>query len=1218
MPEKNPLEGVSLDQLDLSDKETRDYVSKYVDMSDPETAAYFKTFEKPADVPMMGGADGIVMPRHGSTTKTTWDDRLREAQGVRPGLDPENEFGGPRFFENGLPNPFSTVRDIVDVGARGLEYLGAGINTGLDLLDTASEKSGLADALSVGGNKFLPGSAIGALGEAFPLGGAEAGIANPAASAVSRLSPELEKAYIAVSKTGTPEDIVDFTTQVGHPMSLEDAQSFVAKREAAGGRTQDTVTYQQQELPFEAQPSLPFDKKPEQLLEEKLQTEAKNFKTESPQEDLPDFRQRELPLEKPYHQQSFDFGEDAPKQKAINSRDTGEVISSEVKAGVDHINKITDGWENAPSIEVFDNFDKDPDLDPDAIGVTRPDGSVAVSMKNVLAEAERAKVDPEDVLSAVTYHESLGHYGLSQRFGDGLDRFMEGLYNNSTKFKADVDAWRKNNPDDYADDINPLARASEEVLAKMSENGRIAPTLMNRLRNYVKGIGREMGLQLKYSDREIKSILGMAHDAVINGKGRDVSLNDFRYMKGGSFGESPNGTRQGRMSQTDPERADERTIIPNYTGKRNVEDILRDVSPEKTRESWAEWIDEAGNFKNQGNVAKSLATGAEPPELLAAEQYLLKSANRISDLQRKVADGTASEREQYLFEKELERASTVAKNIDDVVSNAARLLNARKIEIATDKSLSDGIRNMMSSLKPEDLKDPDKLKAIAGRLEKVEKHDKRIEAYRKTLEVSANLLGIPRSIMSSVDLSAPLRQGLMLIGTKAYWKNLLPMFKYAFNDSSYVSAMKSIEQSPNYSLMKRGGLAVDVTEEAFPSAWADRIWGIKHPVRGSERAYNGFLSKLRADTFDQYVKMYNDAGIDLAHDSKALKDVAKYINSATGRGSIGRLDHAAPLLSSVLFSPRLMASRIDLLSRSLRPSTYLELSPIVRKQYFKNMLAVGSLAYVTTKIAKELFGADVEDDPRSSDFAKIKVNNTRYDILGGFGQYITLAARLSTNEKKNAKGEVVELGSRPGAPNALEVLYDFMTNKAAPIAGIGADYLRGKTAIGEPVTAEGELASHAIPLFLQDAYDVYKEEGVKGIPMSIPGIFGVGLQTYDPHLGYDAYGRDLKQLLHEDVEETNPTILEVGRLHDDAGYTGLPEAPSKFSDDGEKFELSQEEKDQWQRRMGEYTLQYLTEDMSTNEYLIGADEERIEVVKKAHRDAYEDAKADYFTDRGDQ
>ena len=52
----DPFGGIGLDQIDLSDPETRKYVSQYVDMNDPETKEYFNSF----DVPATAGPSGAT------------------------------------------------------------------------------------------------------------------------------------------------------------------------------------------------------------------------------------------------------------------------------------------------------------------------------------------------------------------------------------------------------------------------------------------------------------------------------------------------------------------------------------------------------------------------------------------------------------------------------------------------------------------------------------------------------------------------------------------------------------------------------------------------------------------------------------------------------------------------------------------------------------------------------------------------------------------------------------------------------------------------------------------------------------------------------------------------------------------------------------------------------------------------------------------------------
>lgn len=217
-----------------------------------------------------------------------------------------------------------------------------------------------------------------------------------------------------------------------------------------------------------------------------------------------------------------------------NSKAYKQQVTDSANGMVDHVNTMIEGWENAPTFEVYDNFKTLKDVDNDALGAATGDGRVLINAQNVLAEAKRAKKSPEEILSAVTYHEALGHYGLAQKFGDGLEAVLNQMYTNSSPtFKNKVDKWLADNPNEYANDPNRELRAAEEVLAEMSENGQLPVTFVNKITNLVKDFARQMGLNLKFSEREIKTILGMSHAAVVSGKGRDVVGNGFRYMYAG-------------------------------------------------------------------------------------------------------------------------------------------------------------------------------------------------------------------------------------------------------------------------------------------------------------------------------------------------------------------------------------------------------------------------------------------------------------------------------------------------------------------------------------------------------------------------------------------------------------------------------------------------------------------------------------------------------------
>lgn len=1127
--------------------------------------------------------------------------RLTEAQGVRPGLDPDNEFGGDRFI-NGIPNPLSTVRDIADLAARGGEYVGAAFNTGLEKLDDAAVASGLADRLSVGGNKFLPGSAIGALTEAFPLGGAEIGMVNPAAAAARREFRSLAQQKFDAGATRAELDAL--AKEQGTDAFGPDLDVALEYRDKGGKGArifdEQPTPEEQLNLPMEEQHNLPFDRPlPE---EAKLKAEADAFVASKPEEPDLDFRQRELPLEQPQEQLRLNLEEPQPKAK------TPEAVRTPSDDVVDTINETVSDWKNSPEFKVHDSFDDIDELDSDALGSFDTEtGQIHINAKAVAEEAEARGITPQEMTKSVVFHEGLGHFGMEQRFRQTLDGILGNFYKKSADFRTTVDDWINDNPDAYGGELNPLARAAEEVLAEMSEKGTIPLKLQDQIKNYVKATVRKMGLNLDFSMREIKTILSQVHDDVVNGTKQEQIASGQRYMMR-RYGKESKGPLQGSMNSEDTGT----TPLANFRSKRNVEDILKENAPEKAAESWDDWIDQAGRERMTRSIATGLEKGTEVPQLLAAEKMLLESANRIFDLSRKSVDKGLSERETYLLGKEIESHQDMSKAVSEVVSNAARVLNSRKIEISSDKALSDGIRRMASRM---DVNDPESIKKA---VKAFEKGNKRAQRIAKILNVVAEATNLPRSLESSTDLSAPFRQGIFLVGEKEFWKNIMPMFKYFGSASNFKTMMDSIKDRPSYPMMERAGLALsdlgtDLTkrEEQFISTWAEKIPVYGRVVKASERAYSGFLNKLRADTFDSLLKDYKDAGIKIDGDIEKHKDMAKFINAATGRGSLGSWDKAAPALSGLFFSPRLMASRVQMLN----PAFYYKLDPVVRKRALKSLVKFGGVAATVAGLAK-MAGADVETDPRSSDFAKIKVGKTRYDILGGFGQYLTLGARIATNHTKNIKGEVKELGKGYGSKTRKDVAETFLENKFAPIPGFVRDYLQGQNPVGEEFSVtetdptKNAIGKLFIPLILQDFKEIIEEEGPKGALMGVPGIFGIGTQTYDVELGQDVFGRDVKELQDKDEDESDPAVLEVQRLNE-VSETPVVNPVGKTVG---KEKLSDEDYKEYQGLAGQYILEDINEVMKEPEWQDMTDEDKIEAIREITREARKAAREELFND----
>lgn len=386
----------------------------------------------------------------------------------------------------------------------------------------------------------------------------------------------------------------------------------------------------------------------------------------------------------------------------------------------------------------------------------------------------------------------------------------------------------------------------------------------------------------------------------------------------------------------------------------------------------------------------------------------------------------------------------------------------------------------------------------------------------KFKDVGMQTANIPRSIMASMDFSGALRQGVFFIGRpKRFFSAFKSQFKPFFSERAYQALSKEISSRPTAELMRENGLAITHIgrgltgrEEVFMSNFAERIPLIGRGVRASERAYVGFLNRMRADVFDDFVKDGISLGI---KDPKYLKDAANYVNTATGRGGLGPLEPAAVQLNTWFFSPRLLASRLNLIN----PAYYATLHPQVRKKALQDLFKFGSIALGVAGLAKA-GGADIGLDPRSADFMKLKFGNTRYDFLGGFQQPIRLAAQLISGKVvSSTTGKTMTLGEGYRGLTRTEIISRYLEYKQAPMVSFATGLIRGKTALGEKFDLPTEVANRFVPMVISDLQDLYKEKGFKGIPMASPAIFGVGVQSYGGVQSFGLNGKDYPKLNNE-------------------------------------------------------------------------------------------------------
>ncbi len=372
-------------------------------------------------------------------------------------------------------------------------------------------------------------------------------------------------------------------------------------------------------------------------------------------------------------------------------------------------------------------------------------------------------------------------------------------------------------------------------------------------------------------------------------------------------------------------------------------------------------------------------------------------------------------------------------------------------------------------------------------------------------------LNLPRALMASFDLSAPLRQGIGLIHTAEYWKSFNDMFKSFGSNEAFRGVMDSIEANPKFALAQDSGLAMtdllgtSNREEQIMSNLSEKIPVIGAGVRASNRAYTGFLNKLRMDSFSKLIDSAQDAGLDPVSNHYLRKQIAGYVNTATGRGSLGSMEKYAEGLNSVFFSPRLIASR----AKMLNPNTYIQMggtgiaSPeaaFLRKQYIKSALAMATAGTTVVELGR-LAGGEVSNDPTSSDFRKLKIGNARLDPYGGHQQFITATSRLLDAAYGSATGNESDYGPYK-KPTGLDTVGRFTRSKLNPVLGFAWSMLDNqREASGKPMNftsldpVENSVMNRFVPMLLQDVHDLALDDP-RLMPLAIPSAFGAGVQDY--------------------------------------------------------------------------------------------------------------------------
>lgn len=378
----------------------------------------------------------------------------------------------------------------------------------------------------------------------------------------------------------------------------------------------------------------------------------------------------------------------------------------------------------------------------------------------------------------------------------------------------------------------------------------------------------------------------------------------------------------------------------------------------------------------------------------------------------------------------------------------------------------------------------------------------------------AQLAGTPRALLASGDLSFGGRQAIAYatshpLSFARQFVKQFSFFKQGFqgdDSEAFDNLMGQIQSHKDYKLLKESPLAItdpfgispDAREEQFiGSHYAEKIPVLGRLVRGSDYAFTGLGNSLRANEFYSQIEQARNAGLEIT--PKLRDDIAEVINTATGRGNAKFLENHMKSLSTALFAPRLILSRVQMFN----PHYYLKLDPFARKEAIRNAVSLTGFAIGLLTAAKAA-GAQVGLNPNSSDFGKIKVGNTRLDFFGGYTQYIRLVSQLTSGTTiSSLSGRSAQVGTGFGQKSRKDIVSKFLENKENPIFSFGTTLLTGSDAVGNPVNPASpkdvskQVLNRFIPLVFQDVADMVTHKNslnpLVGAPLA---LVGVGTQTY--------------------------------------------------------------------------------------------------------------------------
>ena len=448
-------------------------------------------------------------------------------------------------------------------------------------------------------------------------------------------------------------------------------------------------------------------------------------------------------------------------------------------------------------------------------------------------------------------------------------------------------------------------------------------------------------------------------------------------------------------------------------------------------------------------------------------------------------------------------------------------------------------------------------------------------------KVMKGLSATSRTAMTTGELSFLLRQGNFRAWTRP--KDAIRSFAVAARSLVSPRYAQHMDDAFRFSRINRIGIDHELflgrfddgarllgREEVFMAEWLHKVPVLGRIVKAFERGYVSGLNQIRVDWFEEGFKIIEHTG--RAGDDDLITNFAKYVNNMTGRADIDNIAKANKTMRAmsetakqVLFAPRFAASKWNR-HRVAAQLMFGDNTPNAMRRLLAGDTVLRWRRYERLAHYAQQNGFEVENDPRSADFLKIKEKggNTRFDILGGDMQLQVLAARLVTGKTKDTTTGLIKDAM------ATDIAKRYASGKLNPLWSLAIDKIFGSTFEGEDIDDPKVLAkvirNKFIPLYLQDIKDKifseYEAEGntfadaiERGVSTIGLGFLGAGVQTYEPSArkeyelmvndkAQEMYAKDFADLVPFRKEEVlwsaeNDNLDRTDRLKEEMGMTRM-------------------------------------------------------------------------------